>query len=260
MNRIGIIGLGNMGSAILKALKDEKKWILSAYDENKDQMASWKDEAKESIEDLAKDSDVVIIAVKPDVITPSFLENIKSGPKGFVSIAAGVEIPYLEKHLSSKNISRFMPNIAARMKKAATAISFSKEAEDEFKSTATGIARSFGDVFPIKEEKMNAFTAISGSFIAYALLFLDASAYGGVKVGMSYKDALSIVKSTTESALSLLSEGGTPGAIIPQVCSAGGTTVEGITKLYETGFQDSIVKAIDSTYQKARKMEEEKRK
>ena len=162
MNRIGIIGLGNMGSAILKALKDEKKWILSAYDENKDQMASWKDEAKESIGDLAKDSDVVIIAVKPDVITPSFLESIKSGPKGFVSIAAGVEIPYLEKHLSSKNISRFMPNIAARMKKAATAISFSKEAEDEFKSTATGIARSFGDVFPIKEEKMNAFTAISG--------------------------------------------------------------------------------------------------
>ena len=256
---VGVIGLGNMGSAILSALMDEKEYTLAAYDMDEEKRNAFSSVSTSSLENLVSSSDLIIIAVKPNVIDSAFLASIKKENAQYISIAAGVDLAKLEKGLGSRNIARYMPNIAAKKKKAVTAICFSASADDEFKKDAKKIGKSFGSEYELKEREMNAFTAISGSFIAYALAFFDSAAYGGTYVGIPYPVSLEIARKTTESAIALLEDGEAPGALIPSVCSAGGTTIEGMKTLFDTGFQSALINAIIATCQKAEDMEKKEK-
>lgn len=255
---IAIIGCGNMGSSIAKALADSGLYSLSVYDADKSKAESFASENNASclakLED-AKGFDVVMIAVKPQIM-PSIYSELKALEPGFfISIAAGISIESLKAALGCK-VTRYMPNLAARTKKAVTAVAFSSDMKCEEKALAMEIASSFGSAFELDEKLFPAFIGISGSAIAYAFEIMHQLAMGGVREGIAYPKALDIVRDTFESATSLMKATGL-GAVELEtmVCSAGGTTIEGIKALDDGKLGATLINAVNAAAEKSRKME-----
>ena len=257
--RISIIGSGNMGSAIALALSDSG-YEVSLYDIAKEKAAECT-EGHENISvldslDEASGSDAIIIAVKPQVLPSLYLalREIETGL--WISIAAGVPLSVLEDHLGTDNIVRFMPNIAARSRRSVTAVAAGNGVGTDNRSLALSIATSFGSAYFISEELFPAFIGISGSGIAYMLEMMHHMAMGGVKAGIPYPEALSIVRDTMSSAAELQKETG-KGAIELEttVCSAAGTTIEGVKALAEKGFGSALMKAVQAAADKSIELE-----
>ena len=257
--KITIIGCGKMGGAISKALSKDDRYTLSIYDSNPNAVMPENAKRLESIEE-SKDSDMTLIAIKPQFITDSFLESIK-GNRGnaYISIAAGIPLELLSKAFPGARISRFMPNIGAEVRKSVTAVAFNEEAgkDSKWQESVMEIASSFGSAFKLAESSFSAFIGISGSFIAYALEFIHESAMAGVEAGIPYATSTEIVSDTILSAIGLLkATGRKPSDMIPDVCSAAGTTIEGMRALAENNFAGAIYQAVSRTAEKSIELEE----
>ena len=257
--RISIIGSGNMGSAIALALSDSD-YDVALYDkarEKAEETAAQKEGIKvlDSIEEAAG-SDAIILAIKPQVMPSMYiaLREIETGL--WISIAAGVPLSVLEDHLGTDNIVRFMPNIAARAKRSVTAIAAGDGVGAENRSLAFSIASSFGAAYFLNEELFLAFIGLSGSGIAYMLEMMHHMALGGVKAGIPYPEALSIVRDTMMSAAELQKESGR-GAVELEtmVCSAAGTTIEGVKALSDNGFGSALMEAVLAASEKSIELE-----
>ena len=255
MRKVAIIGMGNMGSAIALSIKD--CFTLSVYDIDSEKVSSLGFKAEKSISDAINESDIIIIAIKPQFIDKDFLKSIKRDGKSYISIAAGIPLSSLESNLEVNNVARFMPNLAARERKAVTAVCFSEKATEGFKDDVMEIARSFGSAFILPEKSFSAFIGASGSLIAFALEFIRASAMGAVNMGIPYKMAENIVKDTVESAITLLGSGRSAGDAIPEICSAAGTTIKGMEMLAENGFENALYKAVKASAERSDEIERE---
>ncbi len=255
---IAIIGCGNMGASIAKALSEDGRYSISVYDADRKKADDFaKESGARSLAsiDQAKGVDVVLIAVKPQILG-SILSDLKALEPGlYISIAAGYEIRKLEESLGGK-ISRYMPNLAARTRKAVTAVAFSDSMTEQEKALCLDIAASFGSAFQLDEKLFSAFIGISGSAIAYVLEMMHQLAMGGVREGIPYPRSLEIVRDTFESATSLLKESGL-GAVELEtmVCSAGGTTIEGIKALEDGNLGATLMNAVSAAAEKSRKLE-----
>ena len=234
--------------------------LKSVYDsakEKADECAQEHDNitALDALEE-AGGSDAIIIAVKPQVL-PSLYLSLREIETGlWISIAAGVPLSVLEDHLGTDNIVRFMPNIAARSRKSVTAVAAGNGVGTENRSLALQIALSFGSAYFISEDLFPAFIGISGSGIAYMLEAMHYMAMGGVKAGIPYPEALSIVRDTMASTAELQKESG-KGAIELEtmVCSAAGTTIEGVKALADRSFGSALMNAVQAAADKSIELE-----
>ena len=149
-----------------------------------------------------------------------------------------------------------MPNIAARTRRSVTAVAAGDGVGTDNRSLALAIATSFGSAYFISEELFPAFIGISGSGIAYMLSMMHHMAMGGVKAGIPYPEALSIVRDTMSSAAEL-QKGTGKGAIDLEtmVCSAAGTTIEGVKALEDKGFGSALMKAVQAAADKSIELE-----
>lgn len=256
--RIAIIGGGNMGGAIASSLSRNDSYLVSLYERTREKgealASSCPITLLERIED-AKGFDVVLIALKPQNL-PSFYPLLSSlSPSLFVSICAGVDLETLEKNLKSKNVVRYMPNIAAKVGESVTAVAFKDTLEDEYKALSMDMASTFGEAFELDESLFSAFIGISGSAIAFIFDFMHNLAMAGVKEGIPYTKALSIVSGTMESAAALQKESG-KGAIELEtmVCSPKGTTIEGVKALTDGGFASIVQGAVAATVRKSEEL------
>ena len=257
--RISIIGAGNMGSSIASALSSGG-YEVSVYDtvrEKSEALCSAHPSIKAlSSIDEASGSDVVIIAVKPQVLPSLYMALREIDTDLWISIVAGVPLSALEDHLGTDTVVRFMPNIAARSMRSVTAIAAGSGVMAEDKEKAIAIASSFGSAYLIPEELFPAFIGISGSGIAYILEMMHHMAMGGVKEGIPYPEALSIVRDTMFSASSLQKESGRNAVDLEcMVCSAAGTTIEGVRALQDGGFASSVMEAVERASEKSRELE-----
>ena len=153
---VSVIGCGNMGASIALAL-DRKGYSLCLYDIDGKKAAGLGLPVAKDLDEALERADIVLLAVKPQVI-PSLYDTLSEhNDKSYISILAGVPLEVLEYKLDADNIARFMPNIAARALKAVTAIAFSQAADEDFRKRAYDIAESFG-------------SASSGVSLSYKLL------------------------------------------------------------------------------------------
>ena len=260
MKKIGIIGAGNMGSAIAQALCQEKDWQVSIFDTDRAKLENLSGCILfKSLKELVESEDLVLLAVKPQVLPLLYpvLRKAGSSQKQWISIAAGVSLETLVKSLGTEEVVRFMPNLAAQVKKSVTAVTPSTNASVFLKEKALAIAHVFGSSFLLPEEQIAAFTGISGSAIAYVFQFLHALAMGGVKEGLPYPQALAIARDTCLSAVSLQEKDDVnPVLLATMVCSAGGTTIEGMHALAEGNFDATVMKAVSAASDKFRLLEE----
>jgi len=268
--KIGIIGVGNMGAAIAEGIKKSFPEIVigimdtdRAKAEQISKTVSGKIFKSDNYKDFCLYSDIIILAVKPQYLDGLF-EKLSdyTNNKKFISIAAGKTISYFEEKTGSNNIIRFMPNIAATVSESITAVSPGQNSTEEFVKEAVNIAESFGKAIVLSESQMSAFTGLSGSGIAYVLLFIHALALGGTEQGIPYNQSLQIAIQTVNGATAILNKdtqtGGSeenPVSLLTKVTSAGGTTIKGIKALEEGGLTATVMDAVEMASNKATELE-----
>ena len=264
MAKIGFIGMGNMGYAILKGLlKFYNKEELIFTDVNADKMNQVTEETGvphvDSNAECANSCQYLVLAVKPQYYQP-VLQNIINvvTPKHIIiSIAPGITIAQLKESLGiDRRIVRAMPNTPALVGEGMTGVSYNPaQFSDEEKATIEEFFRSFGRVKMVEERLINAVACASGSSPAYVYMFIEALADSAVKYGLPRQDAYEMVAQTVlGSAKMVLETGMHPGALKDNVCSPGGTTIEGVSALEEYGFRNAIIKASDAGYDKCKRL------
>lgn len=260
MKGIGIIGYGNMGSAVARGLV-KKGSEAGVFEKSSSRTDAARQEAGvrtfETLEELFAFADTIVLAVKPQDFS-SLLDGIAplNRKHRFISVAAGVPIRRIEAALETEEVCRFMPNLAAAVGRSAVGIAFSETASDGFISDASGVADAIGTPFRLPERLIPAFTGLSGSGIAYVFAFLHALSLGGVKSGIDYDTSLSIGLETLEGAVEVLRQGKeNPARMLCRVVSPAGTTIAGVSALEHGGFTGSVMDAVTGAAERAEAME-----
>ncbi len=260
--KVGIIGGGTLGKAILKSLlahdfEIKDLLIIEKIDTvRKEIEKKFKVQTSLKIESSLSDCSVIIIAVKPQNIDEVLrdLSSYISEKNLLISVVAGITTAYIERRLGEKlAISRTMPNIAAQVGEAATAICFNKKVSEEQKKRAKDVMGNIGLVVEVEEKHMDAVTGLSGSGPAYILLMVEALAEGGVLIGLPREKAFALAIQTVYGTASLLRETGEHPAVLKEmVTTPGGTTAEGLLQLEYGRFRHIIIRAVQAAAEKSR--------
>lgn len=263
--KIGFIGAGNMGGAIIDGMI--KTGSFAPSDINVcDKVIS--DTLKSlgintcDMETTVKNSDAIVLAVKP-VILGAILEDIKkvSGfdSKTYISIAAGYKIQSIEKILGKAKIIRVMPNLCLKASEGMTVICTNDICTRLDADIAEKIFGSCGKTARVKESLIDSCTAINGSGPAYVFMFMEAMADAAVKHGIDRETAYLLSAQTVLGSARLMLESGIhPGELKDMVCSPGGTTIEAVSMLEQKGFRDAVISAVDACAKKAEEMSKQK--
>lgn len=267
--KIGFIGVGNMGSAILKGFLKNKipSKDIFIYDIDKERLNKFKQEYNVntcvSYEELINNIDCLILAIKPNIfkeVLSQLAPFLKANDTLVVSIAAGIKIDFIKNILQnpSAQIVRIMPNINAEICMATSAYCYSDNVKEELLDEIISYFEKIGSIYYIEEEKFSIFTAIAGCSPAYVYLFIDSLAKGAQKMGISKKLALEIATNAVIGSANMLNKSNKhPWQLIDEVCSPGGTTIEGVCTLENENFQQAIVKAVENTIIKDLKFNKE---
>lgn len=260
--KIGFIGVGAMAQAIIQGLLNAKFvspqdiLVHSAHKDHYEKYATrYGLTAEVTNVAVAKDSDLVVLAVVPAIAADVLAEirNDLSANKTLISIVSGVSLNRLEE-LTDYNlpILRSLPNINSEFGQGMTAVAANENLTGDRKVQAVAMYEATGSVSELDESQFAAFSAISGSAVAYVDFFIDSLSRAGVKYGFTKEMATKIAAQTTlGSAHSLMASGQTPAEMIDKVCSPGGDTIAGILAMEEAGFLPSVVKGIDATIAKS---------
>ncbi|MFV9676985.1 MAG: pyrroline-5-carboxylate reductase [Methanosarcinales archaeon] len=262
-NRIGIIGVGNIGSSILRGLlaADSGTGLerIYIYDANKKAILDFGSDTEikaiveicTSNEVVAKNSEVIILAVKPSVVKAVVKEIAPfiTADKILISVAAGVLTKTIEGYLGEgKKVIRVMPNIGARVSESVCALCKGRYAETDDEELAKGILNVIGSVYSVSESDLDVITGLSGSGIAFFAAIIDAMADGGVYEGLPRDLALAISAETALGAAKMVLAGDTPSAIQAMTASPGGTTIRGLYAMDSRGVKAAMMAAvIDAT-------------
>ena len=263
----GFIGLGNMASAILRGMAASGNFAddtLCGFNRSEGKtLALWHEIGLVPCQDaaaVAQMADVVVLAVKPQML-PDVLPLVMpemTKDKLLVSIAAGKPTTYYEAQLpDGVGVVRVMPNINARVGAAASGICGGKFATQEQIQIVREMFSAVGEVFDVPEHLFAAFSAMAGASGAFVHIYIDALASAGVKAGLARPLAEQLAAQATLGAAKLTRESDEhPIALCDQVCSPGGTTIEGVHMLKKLGFETAVQQAVEAIIEKDRKLGE----
>ncbi len=263
--KTGFIGTGNMGTALIKGYikqNNSNKDNIYAYDKLPDKMdelvREYGIQTCGSIESVAKECDIIIFAVKPDVY-PYVLGEISPYIKNkhiLVSIAAGITIRYVESFFSIPvKVIRTMPNTPALVNQGITALSGNANLSEKEFAAVRNIFSAVGKTEIIEEKLMDVIPGISGSSPAYVYMFIEALADGAVMQGMPRNQAYQFAaQSVLGAAKMVLETGKHPGELKDMVCSPGGTTIEAVASLEKNGMRNAVLEAVKVCTEKSIKM------
>lgn len=262
--KFGIIGAGNMGEAILRGFVSSGNAAnadIAIYDPYTEKCKLLEREcgvkSAATIEELIQWSDILLIAIKPNVCTHVFEDHKKLfANKAVVSIAAGWGGERLKNALpASTRILRVMPNTPAMIGEGMIVFESGDSLTQAEHSFAETLFASVGDVISAEPKLMDAVTAVSGSGPAYVYMFIEALADGGVKAGLPRSIALKLAAQTVKGSAMMVSQTGIhPGELKDRVCSPGGTTIEAVATLEQMGFRGKVIAAVDACAEKSQKM------
>lgn len=209
----------------------------------------------------AKDADIVVLAVKPQVMRKVLAQiaPVIDAKKLVISIAAGVPIAAIERKLGAgSRVVRAMPNTPALVGLGATALSGGEHATDADLATAQTLFDAVGFTTVVDETLLDAVTGLSGSGPAYVFLMIEAMSDAGVKVGLSRHVALKLAAQTVLGSAKLLLETGQhPGHLKDQVTSPGGTAIAGLHTLEAGGLRTTLIDAVEAATKRARELGEQ---
>lgn len=257
---IGFIGLGNMASAIIRGMAAGGGFAsdtILGFNRSPEKTERLKAEcgitACQSVSELAARSDVIVLAVKPQVL-PAVMGDVARHAVGrlVLTIAAGKTLAwYAERLPEGTAVIRTMPNINASVGESLTSLCFNSFVNDAQKALTARIFSSVGRVYAVEERLFPAFSAVCGASGAFVQLYIDALAEAGVRAGFPRALAEELAVGTVLGSAALTNQTGDhPIAVMNRICSPGGTTIEGVLKLKELGFQTAVAKGIEAIIEK----------
>lgn len=257
----GFIGLGNMATAIVKGMihsgKFEAQHIYGmnrSYDKTNNLALTYNMQACTTIEELMAKVDIIVLAVKPQIL-PTILPAVRANLRKeqiIISIAAGKTLDYLHNHLGQDvTIFRVMPNINAVIGSSTSCYSTKETTSTAHKQLVEEMFETVGSIVELPENLFSIFTTIGCASPAFTYLYIDSLARAAVREGMPKQMALKIAASSVlGSAKMILESNEHPMALVDQVCSPGGTTIQGVTSLQANRFEGVIHDAVTAVTKK----------
>ena len=265
VRKVGVIGLGRIGQCLVEGFFQAslfKKNEICFTTAHRDTAQRLEKElgirpAKDNKE-LARASDVIIIAVKPQNIGGVLgeLRETISKEKTVISVVTGVSTQEIEKGLGKEaSVVRSMPNTPAFVQAGITAICLGQQATQKDAKTAKAIFSTLGTVVQVDERHMNAVTGLSGCGPAYVYVILESLTEGGIKVGLPRDLATKLSAQTVLGAAKMLLETGRhPAALKDEVTTPAGCTIDGLTELEEGRLRITLIKAVTKATERAREL------
>jgi pyrroline-5-carboxylate reductase len=262
---VGFVGGGNMGEALIKGLLGANlvpAGSIHATDVRLDRLKQldrqYGIQVSSDNAELVRRSDIVILAVKPQIMD-AVLKEIAPAltrKKLLISVAAGVSTSKIRAVLhKDARLIRVMPNTPALVLEGVTAIAKADGLEPDDLDTAGEIFSAVGRVVVLDEALMDAVTGLSGSGPAYVAVVIESLADGGVRMGLDRITAMTLATQTVLGAARLLLETGLhPGALKDMVSSPGGTSIAGIAALEEGGIRTTFIKAVERATERSREL------
>lgn len=261
---VGFLGFGHMGSAILQGLIStgvlaaDQALVFDVAEERRDAAAKMNVRAAESPEALARESDILLLAVKPQNMAEA-LEQIKPGLKAdalVISIAAGISSGYIGERLGANlRVVRVMPNTPALVKTGAAGIAMGGNCTEADKAAAGAIFGAIGIAEFVPEELMDAVTALSGSGPAYFFFMVESLVQAAQAHGLEAEKAASLASQTLLGAGRLLVESGEPPSVLRErVTSKGGTTAAALEAFRAGGFEKVISAGVDAAVARSKEL------
>ncbi len=266
--KIAFFGAGNMGGSVIEAIINKKVTEANnviIYDKYLPAAEKFSQKfgtvVAASAKEAAKAADILFVAVKPNVV-PALLEEIKeeatASGKIIVSIAAGVKIATFTKLLNENvKLVRTIPNMPAMVGEGLTGIyfhNFKEQVEDFLKEDIVKLFDSCGkSIVVAKEDLIDEMIPVTSSSPAYVCLMVEAMADAAVKSGFPRKDAYVMAEQAIMGTAKLMLEREIhPAVLKDQICSPGGTTIEAVVSLEETGFRSSLEIAMEACANKVK--------
>lgn len=257
---IGFIGGGNMAEALIKGMTSQGMTEIVVSEPSADRRNFLEQEygikTTHSNKDVASSGNIIILAVKPQIIGDVLDEiaDLVSEDKTVVSIAAGISLSYLGSKLKTKRLVRVMPNTPAIVQEGMSVISLCECFQDGDIARIREIFMSVGRVVTLKEEQMNAVTALSGSGPAFVALFVEAMTEAGVTMGLNRDNAAELAIQTLVGTAKLLETGMPPVRVREMVTSPGGTTAAGLKVFGEKDLNGVVRDALHAAMKRAEEL------
>ncbi|MCX8021570.1 MAG: pyrroline-5-carboxylate reductase [Syntrophorhabdaceae bacterium] len=255
MEKIGVIGTGNMGESFVKGMikggidpatiicNDIKKERLKIVEDRYGVICT------DNIEVLVREARYTVLAIKPQdsnkllrLIAP-FVDKRKV----IISIMAGVTINNIVSRIGKEvKVVRVMPNISLKVGEAAICVAYNEIVEKDEIDYMVRVLSFMGKVIEVEEEMMDTITAIGGSGPAFFLFFLESMIDAGVKMGLSRDKSKTIAIQVVKGTIKILEEEDIhPTVLKEMITSPGGTTIAGLSYMEEEGLKGRIIKAIE---------------
>lgn len=261
--KLGFIGAGNMGGAILKGMLAGGKiatndiFIRNSSDKSTEEVARKNGiQACSSLKEVVTKSDIIFIGVKPYLVA-NVLQEIKEelADKIVVSMAASVEIGDIESIIPNVKVVRIMPNTPVEIGAGVIGVSFSKIVSEDEQAFIGELLNNIGIVEIISEKDMSGLTAISGSGPAYVYMFIEALADGAVLNGLRRDVAYRLAANTVLGGAKMVLETNEhPGKLKDDVCSPAGSTIEAVRVLEKNNFRSAVIECERACFEKLSKM------
>ena len=278
--KIGVIGIGNMGSAILDGLFQKKMaspsqvWVCDKIQEKaKDYAATRKTKLASEARAVFEKAEVILLAVKPQDLKELSVFSRGTARRGptskmkkpvLISILAGTPIAKIKEILGSEvNLVRAMPNLGAKVGEAITAITDETvvgAGSPRPLGAATAPLRLAQQIFSgcgktvlLEEKYFDIVTAVSGSGPAYFFLLMELLSQAAVSQGMDPAIAKELAVQTALGA-GLLARNSefAPAELRQQVTSKGGTTAAALDVFEEKGLREIVLKGIEAAIQRGK--------
>ncbi len=269
--RIGIIGAGNMGSALVRGLIGSGKTIpemISIFDVDPTKALMLQQElkihsAREIGGTIESDTEILILAVKPQIVG-DVIDSIAGEIHDaliIISIAAGISTGFILSRLNfPARVIRAMPNAAAMVGESATAVCKAGIADDGDLQKALDIFSAIGLALPVEEKMMNVVTALSGSGPGYLFPIMEALTDGAVLMGLDRPTARALAVQTFKGASIMALSGSEPfSGLKDRITSPGGTTIAGLQIMEQAGLRGILMDTVQAAVLRAEELDGQKK-
>lgn len=260
--KIGFLGCGNMGGALARAVRrampDAAILAVDADPSRRAALTADIGAIPSDAEGMLAESDFVFLGLKPQVL-PGVMAGLSAAVLAshatFISMAAGVTLDALSDMLGGRPVIRIMPNTAVEVGAGVIVFTPSPAVSEEAKGAFLSMMSASGYCDEIPESMMDAACSVSGCGPAFAYLFLEALADGGVSCGLPRDRALRYAAATVAGAMQMVAETGRhPAALKDAVCSPGGSTIAGVRALEEGGLRAATIGAVSAAYRRTKEL------
>ncbi len=257
--RLGFIGAGNMAGSLARG------WAAARAEPGAPEAMLFADAVPERAEELAEEvggeategnlavadgSDLVVLAVKPNVLDEVAPDLVQSGTP-VLSILAGTTLETLHEALPGIDLVRVMPNLGAQLRQAVLCTVYGERVGDVERKRIAELLGLVGDVIELDEELIDAATALMGCSPGYLALMAEVLVEAGVDEGLTEDQATSMVARAMSATGGLL-DLHEPAALKKAVASPGGMTEAGLNALEERGIRETLLAAVEASLERVR--------